>query len=128
MGGIDHKESLTGCGVLCLELCGYHGSPETIRAGERILKNYKRLTQGGQFEAYGNYYNAQAMFQLGGKYWETYAGWMYEHYIKRQNQDGSWRLGRHGQTYTTAMMVLAFTVPYRQLPIYQRDETVDEEE
>jgi len=25
------------------------------------------------------------------------------------------------------MMVLAFTVPYRQLPIYQRDETVDEE-
>jgi len=25
------------------------------------------------------------------------------------------------------MMTLAFTVPYRQLPIYQRDETVDEE-
>jgi hypothetical protein len=24
-------------------------------------------------------------------------------------------------------MILAFTVPYRQLPIYQRDETVDEE-
>jgi hypothetical protein len=23
-------------------------------------------------------------------------------------------------------MVLSFTVPYRQLPIYQRDETVDE--
>jgi hypothetical protein len=29
--------------------------------------------------------------------------------------------------YGTAMMTLAFTVPYRQLPIYQRDETVDEE-
>jgi hypothetical protein len=25
-------------------------------------------------------------------------------------------------------MVLAFTVPYRQLPIYQRDERVDEDE
>jgi hypothetical protein len=26
------------------------------------------------------------------------------------------------------MMILAFTVPYRQLPIYQRDERVDEDE
>jgi len=26
------------------------------------------------------------------------------------------------------MMVLAFTVPYRQLPIYQWDESVDEEQ
>ena len=41
--------------------------------------------------------------------------------------DGSWESREAGRTYGTAMMVLAFTVPYRQLPIYQRDETVDEE-
>jgi len=30
--------------------------------------------------------------------------------------------------FQTALVVLAFTVPYRQMPIYQRDETVDETE
>jgi len=77
------KNSLTGMGLLCLELCGEHGKPETIKAADFILESYRTL-EGSQFEFYGNYYNAQ-------------------------------------------MMTLAFTVPYRQLPIYQRDETVDEE-
>ncbi len=67
------------------------------------------------------------MFQLGGKYWEQYAAWMYGNYLPKQKDDGSWSNRQAGNVYGTSMMVLAFTVPYRQLPIYQRDETVDEE-
>ena len=72
---------------------------------------------------------AQGTFQLGGKYWEKYGPWMYDMYLPMQREDGSWPaspLG--GETYATAMALLAVTVPYRQLPIYQRDETVNEEE
>ncbi len=123
----SHSETLTGCGLLCLELCGLHGSESHYTAGEYILKTYERIV-GNAHEFYANYYNAQAMFQLGGRYWEEYANWMYEHYIPRQNADGSWSNSRNGRAYGTSMMVLAFTVPYRQLPIYQRDETVDEVE
>jgi len=122
----NQKNSLTGMGLLCLELCGRHGSPETVKAADYILQNFRSL-EGDQFEFYGNYYNAQAMFQIGGKYWETYADWMYETYLKKQNPGGSWNSKEAGEVYGTAMMTLAFTVPYRQLPIYQRDETVDEE-
>ena len=122
----NSKNSLTGMGLLCLELCGEHGKPSTIKAADYILESFRAL-EGAQFEFYGNYYNAQAMFQLGGKYWETYADWMYETYLKKQKDDGSWYSREAGQIYGTAMMTLAFTVPYRQLPIYQRDETVDEE-
>ena len=122
----NQKNSLTGMGLLCLELCGKHGSPETIKAADYIMENFRAL-DGDQFEFYGNYYNAQAMFQIGGKYWETYADWMYETYLKKQNPGGSWNSKEAGEVYGTAMMTLAFTVPYRQLPIYQRDETVDEE-
>ena len=122
----NSKNSLTGMGLLCLELCGEHGKPSTIKAADYILESFRAL-EGAQFEFYGNYYNAQAMFQLGGKYWETYADWMYETYLKKQKDDGSWYSREAGQVYGTAMMTLAFTVPYRQLPIYQRDETVDEE-
>ncbi len=122
----DHKDSLTGMGLLCLELCGEHGKPATIKAGDFVLKTYPNLAN-SQFEFYGNYYNAQGMFQLGGKYWERYANHMYATYLPKQLDDGSWHSREAGRIYGTSMMVLAFTVPYRQLPIYQRDETVDEE-
>ncbi|MEM0970380.1 MAG: prenyltransferase/squalene oxidase repeat-containing protein [Verrucomicrobiota bacterium] len=123
--GDKHVDTLTGSGLLCLELCGYHGHPSTFRAGDYILENHRNLPKFSH-EFYGNYYNAQGMFQLGGKYWEAYAQWMYEEYLTRQREDGSWHSGGEGAIYGTAMMVLSFTVPYRQLPIYQRDETVDE--
>ncbi|MCB1233552.1 MAG: prenyltransferase [Verrucomicrobiae bacterium] len=121
-----HSETLTGCGLLCLELCGRHGGDSHYRAGDYILANRDRIVNNAH-EAYANYYNAQAMFQLGGRWWEDYAEWMYSHYIPLQSADGSWSEGRNGGTYGTTMMVLSFTVPYRQLPIYQRDETVDED-
>lgn len=125
-GTEDHARTLTGMGLLCLELCGHHGSPETRIAADYVLRTFRDLP-GDQFEFYGNYYNAQGMFQIGGHHWSGYADWMYGHYLGTQKSDGSWDSREAGPVYGTAMMVLAFTVPYRQLPIYQRDETVDEE-
>ncbi|MEY3898284.1 MAG: hypothetical protein RLZZ214_3805 [Verrucomicrobiota bacterium] len=123
----DHNRSLTGMGLLCLELSGKHGSRETEMAADYVMKCFRELP-GDQFEFYGNYYNAQGLFQIGGRYWEEYAPWMYDTYLKKQEADGSWDSREAGRIYGTAMMTLAFTVPYRQLPIYQRDETVDESE
>jgi len=120
-----HSETLTGCGLLCLELSGYHGTESNYRAGDFILQHRQSIVSNAH-EFYANYYNAQAMFQLGGRHWEQYADWMYQEYLPRQQSNGSWSNGRNGGTYGTSMTVLSFTVPYRQLPIYQRDETVDE--
>jgi len=120
-----HSETLTGCGLLCLELSGYHGTESTPRSGDYILKHRQHIINNAH-EYYANYYNAQGMFQLGGRFWAQYADWMYSEYIPKQQSNGSWSNGRNGGTYGTSMMVLSFTVPYRQLPIYQRDETVDE--
>lgn len=112
-------------GLLCLELCSLHGQPETTKAAEFVLKTYQELPS-GQFEQYGIYYNAQGLFQIGGRFWEEFAPWMYESYLEKQESDSSWPSKTAGPIYGTSMMVLAFTVPHRQLPIYQRDETVDE--
>jgi len=120
-----HSETLTGCGLLCVTLCGMHGMESTYRSGDYILKVRQQIINNAH-EYYANYYNAQGMFQLGGKYWAQYADWMYQEYLPKQQSNGSWSNGRNGGTYGTSMMVLSFTVPYRQLPIYQRDETVDE--
>jgi hypothetical protein len=42
--------------------------------------------------------------------------------LKYQGKDGSWpeASSRAGPCYATAMSVLALSVSYRQLPIYQR--------
>lgn len=117
---------LTGAGLLCLELTGHHGEPITLKAGDWILNHYEQLPN-QEYASYGNYYNAQGMFQLGGKYWAKYSAWMYAHWLPQQKPDGSWPARNIGDAYETAMMILSLTVPYRQLPIYQRDETVDED-
>ncbi len=121
-----NAKTLTGMGLLCLELSGMHNSPESIKAADYVMSSFRSLP-GAQHEYYGNYYNAQGMFQLGGRYWSEYANWMYETYLEKQSSDGSWNSRDAGSIYGTAIMTLAFTVPYRQLPIYQRDETVDED-
>ncbi len=120
----SHYVTLTGAGLLCLELTGHHGEPATKRAGDLILNVMPEMAN-QEHAAYGVYYAAQAMFQLGGQYWPRYATWLYETYLPKQNADGSWEI-RQGRIYSTSMIVLALAVPYRQLPIYQRDETVAE--
>ena len=122
----SHSLTLTGMALLCLELCGQHGEPATFKAGDYVLKSMTQLPS-QDFATYGNYYNAQGCFQLGGDYWQSYAEWMYGHFLKEQKEDGSWEGRREGTLYNTCMVVLGLSVPYRQLPIYQRDETVGEE-
>lgn len=114
----------TGTGLLCLELCGKHGTPETIEAGKYCLKEAPRKF-GGNHYYYALYYCSQGMFQLGGEFWTRWAERMYELVLSTQREDGSWPAEpgsgrRAGQTYATAMSVLAMSVSYRQLPIYQR--------
>ncbi|MFO7897900.1 MAG: prenyltransferase/squalene oxidase repeat-containing protein [Planctomycetota bacterium] len=110
----------TGVALLCLELTGHHGKPVTRKAGDYLmhhLKGHKFIRE--RHFWYGVYYCSQGMFQLGNEYWETFAEAMYQHMLKRQHEDGYWRHGGY-LAYPTAMSVLALTVSYRQLPIYQR--------
>ena len=110
----------TGTALLLLELCGYHRDKLTLGAGDWILKHLPNKYGGGHF-FYGMYYSAQGMFQLGGEHWVKFATRMYDMMLKYQNKkNGSWPGGGYGPCYSTAMTVLAMSVTYRQLPIYQR--------
>ena len=116
----------TGTAVLCLELCGRHGQEPSLDGGKWILDHlHDRFGGGGGHFYYGLYYCSQAMFQLGGAAWQQWATHMYEMMLQYQRADGSWpegsgTEGKAGSVYATAMSVLAMSVSYRQLPIYQR--------
>jgi len=119
-------ETLSGAAILCLELCGKHLDPASLKGSEFLKKTFRNLPRQSQ-AFYGLYYTSQGLFQIGGETWKEFEQWMYESYMKAQRDDGSWAgQGDNGSvTFSTAMTVLSFTVPYRMLPIYQRDESVE---
>lgn len=122
--------AMTGIGILCLELCGEHGSEELSAAGDFILSRPPRMTDANgrpvRFRYYALYYCGQAMFQLGGRHWLQFAPQMYDALLKDQNADGSWSYPdatlKYNTSYPTSLAILTLTVSARQLPIYQREE------
>ncbi len=135
----------TGAGILSLELCRkeFHGSEESTNAAKFLanqLANDANRDGDGHYRRqqhffYGVYYMSQAMFQVGGNYWKwyrEYLHWLLLHpNANRQAPGGFWN-GVSGDdqmagvNYCTAMAVLALTVEYRFLPIYQRGDEPEE--
>ena len=114
----------TGVALLCLEICGRHRNAACTGAGGYILAHLPKHF-GGSYFYYALYYCSQGMFQLGGAQWEKFADHMFAMMLKFQQPDGAWPQGggteaKAGKCYSTAMGVLAMSVAYRQLPIYQR--------
>jgi len=123
--GGDPNLARTGTGVLALQLAGDFNSPEALRGGEYIRKN--TLDWQGPFFFYSVYYCSQAMYQLGGSFWEDWRKRVEPILLAHQNSDGGWPVPPNetheyqaGPAYTTAMAVLALSVEFRYLPIYQR--------
>ncbi|WP_169977584.1 prenyltransferase/squalene oxidase repeat-containing protein [Tautonia rosea] len=113
----------TGTGILSLELCGEHASPEALAGGNYLMSHPP--SWGSDYFFYEAYYCSQALFQLGDDYFLPYYRQLVPILLDRQDPDGSWfassgndRTG--GRNYCTAMGVLALAVEYRYLPIYQR--------
>jgi hypothetical protein len=121
MPGAAPSAACTGTGILCLEVCGKgrHRTPEALQAGSLLLRQPPALN--GPHAFYSIYYGSQAMFQLGKNYWNGYRPQLHKALLYGQQGNGCW-LDANGASYATAMAVLALTVEYRFLPIYQRGE------
>jgi hypothetical protein len=116
----------TGTSILGLEICGknWHRSAESRKAAAYLNSHPPRWNDGHFF--YGVYYCSQAIFQLGGNYWHAFRPKLHKELLDHRQSNGCW-IGNDGQgpSYSTAMAVLALTVEYRYLPIYQRNEQND---
>jgi hypothetical protein len=113
----------TGTGILALELCAGHHTPEALAGAAYLAQHPPRWTNPYFF--YEAYYCSQAMFQMGDAPFLTYYPRLAAVLLDHQDKDGSWLSGdgndrSGGRNYCTAMAVLALTVEYRYLPIYQR--------
>lgn len=126
---LNRPRAMAGAGILALSLAGQHHTEMAQKTGDWLLQRpftqYDRPIRGENWHVYSAFYSSQAMFQLGGEYWENYFPTFVDTVTAHQSRDGAWRPAggldrRYGEAYTTAMTVLALTPPYQLLPIFQR--------
>jgi hypothetical protein len=119
----------TGTSILALEICGkeHHHCPEALRGGGFLLRDGNLPHARQPWFFYSIYYGSQAAFQLGGNYWTVFRPRLQDVLLGMQQRGGYWEgdssdAAQGGRAYCTAMAILALTVEYRFLPIYQRSE------
>jgi hypothetical protein len=133
----DHRtRGMAGAGILALAHSGMHDAPEARQAGDWLLR-YSFSPYNAQ-ETFGKsgwvddryHYSAfnccQAMYQLGGHYWEEFFPPFVRTILASQRPDGSWEPESHsddqiyGNAYTTALVLLSLGAPNQLLPVFQR--------
>jgi len=121
--GSGGKPSLTGTGVLCLQIWKNAKSQEARKGLEWIIAN--QATEWKGVNVYEWYYHAQACFQAigvngGQKYWDAWNKNFQQIVCLAQESDGHWPPGArfHGDTdvFRTTMTILMLQVYYRFTP------------
>jgi hypothetical protein len=121
--GRTGKPSLTGTGVLSLQMWKNAGSIEVRKGLDWIVANQKKEWK--DVNIYEWYYHAQACFQAtgvsgGSKYWGAWNNDFQQIVCGAQQSDGHWPHGAHfhGDTaiFRTTMAILMLEVYYRYMP------------
>jgi hypothetical protein len=140
--GPKSTASMTGAGVLCLQLLGKPDCPE-VSSGLKWLNEAKGpnvdvtwdksgdsgpggKNSKGKNPVYAWYYITQAKFQKGNLDWKEWNPKFSTALIRNQIIEGKlghWEGGDHGKNvYTTALCCLMLEVYYRYLPTFQHVE------
>ena len=121
--GSGGKPSLTGTGVLCLQIWKNAKSEEAKKGLEWIVANQAKDWK--SVNIYEWYYHAQACFQAtgvsgGSGFWRAWNKEFQQIVCGAQASDGHWPHGKHyhGESaiYNTTMTILMLEVYYRYMP------------
>jgi len=115
--------SLTAAALATLNALGDYSSA-ALTNGFDALRRHDPYTGAGsyeQFQIYGAFYAAQAYWawrdaRLFNEWWPYFV----DDAARRQSGDGSFRHGKYGRVYATAMVSLTLQVPLGYLPMFQR--------
>jgi len=121
--GNGPTSTLTSAGILALQVCDHHEDAEVANGIDFLQRQPMRFDD--QWFFYGAYYNAISVYKYGGGDWERTKSHLFQELLSNQQPLGGWQARNpnergHGAIYATSLGVLALTVEYGYLPIYQR--------
>lgn len=135
-----NRPAVHGAGVLALQLFG-EGRSREVQRGLELIDEYRQnrnleWSQATDRLAYEAYYQVQAMFHAGTRYFRPWHNVLAPTLVDNQRTDGSWGSpdpeagGWQGSdVMTTTLNAMSLMVYYRFLPTFQdpetREETVD---
>lgn len=123
--GNSTRLPISAAALPCMYSAGDYESEMAEACLAYVFQAYCLDGSGDQFskrsghDFYGHYYAAQAFYQAGDKYWDTYFPKTRDQLINMQSE-GMWNGDGVGPVYGTAMALTILQLPYKYLPIYQR--------
>jgi len=123
VGQSGSRPPITAAAVATLYNAGEYENPVALKALEYVKNLTKRsdhavLSSGHEF--YSLLYTSQAMYLSSDENWKEYFPKSRDHLLKTQSSRGSWQGDHVGETYGTAVALIALQLPYGYLPILQR--------
>lgn len=123
-GGHSSRGSLTGTGVLSLQIWKNAKSEEAKKGLEYIIAN-RLHDEWSKVDVYEWYYHAQACFQstgvLSSRYWRAWNKSFQSVVVGAQEEDGKWSYGLHfhgdSDMFCTTLSILMLEVYYRFAPM-----------
>jgi squalene cyclase len=117
------RPAITAAAVACLFNAGDYESERVKKLlhyceGTMYGKSGSLGNGGGHFH-YAYYYYSQAVYRIGGQFWEDFRDRLYNHLLSQQAADGSWS-GNIGPIYITSLNLTMLQLENNYLPIYQR--------
>lgn len=118
--GHGPRYATTAAGLLAMQVCGRYEHEQV--AGAVAFLREKGVNRGEQWFLYGSYYFSVGMDQAGQEHGDYAAEQLWNVISKMQRSDGSWTGNgqEHDPVYSTSLAILALSVRYHYLPIYQR--------
>jgi hypothetical protein len=114
---------MVGAGALSMMALGEYEAKETQRAINYLFKNANIVLTGG-WPYYSAYYCVQAMYQVGGKYWEEWYPKVQKTIL--QHLKGG-KVGESiggeisgGDVVGTGFAIIALSIPKGLMPLFQR--------
>lgn len=128
--GNSTRLPISAAALPCLYSAGVYESEMAKACLAYVFESYclngndRQWTKTGGHTFYGHYYAAQAFYQAGDKYWDTYFPVARDQLLQLQGNmgvgDAAWNGDGVGPVYGTALALTILQLPYKYLPIYQR--------